>query len=92
MYSNSRVEVWLAAMKWWSNNGPWYGTGIGTWEWIGTYLRNDANQHFLWAHNDFVQMLVEGGVPGFWLLVAVVCHTLWKLRHNTRWYPWGVRT
>jgi O-antigen ligase len=46
---------------------PWFGTGFNTY---GTatvlYQRNDLAAHYVEAHNDYLQILVEGG----WVLAA----------------------
>jgi len=52
---------------------PWLGTGFNTY---GTatvlYQRNDLVSHYLEAHNDYLQILVEGG----WLVAVPVLLTI----------------
>lgn len=76
--SNGRVPAWQAFLDTWWNHFPhWSGTGNGTWEWIGPYIKNSTDQSFIWVHNDYLQMLMENGYIGFTLFVIA---TLFVLR------------
>lgn len=80
--SNGRFEAWQAFFTiWWEHMPKLTGTGIGSWEWIGPFLKNPTGQAFQWVHNDFLQMLMEGGIIGLILLLvatAFVVSASWK--------------
>lgn len=83
--SNGRMPAWKAFMEiWWENMPHWFGTGVGSWEWIGPFLPNPTNTAFPWVHNDFLQMLFEGGIVGCVLLVIATGWVLWKVRYHTK--------
>jgi hypothetical protein len=84
--SNGRMEAWGAFIDvWWEHMPHWLGTGYGSWEWIGPFTNNPTNQAFQWVHNDFLQMMFEGGLLGLICLVyatAWVIGQVWKDRYT----------
>lgn len=79
---NGRLEMWREYYWQFFNHMPlMQGTGIGTWEWIGPFLfKASDGSRFLWVHNDFLQMLFEGGLIGFALMFVVIVEVLWLVR------------
>ena len=61
---------------------PWIGTGFNTY---GTatvlYQRNDLTAHYVEAHNDYLQILVEGGVivaGAILLTILLFAREVWR--------------
>lgn len=84
---NGRYEMWKVLLNAWHEHIPiWTGTGIGSWEWIGIFLYRQPNDgvHYLWPHNDFLQMLFEGGIIGLSLMIAVIIQAMYRLRFKTK--------
>lgn len=60
------------------------GSGLGTFEWLHPIYQaqhTTPSQYFLWAHNEFLQVLYENGVLGLGallVLVVRVVHGAWK--------------
>src|SRR5579875_739511 len=71
-----RIPVWLRSLSIVAHFPIW-GTGYGTFGYIEPMYRPDASSpdtRFLYdhAHNDYLEMLVEGGVVGLGLVLAIV--------------------
>ena len=85
--SGSRWVIWEASLNLLVDS-PWYGNGIGTyWLQYPQYrLPTDAagGQN---AHNDYLQYLIEGGIPALALLTAFIimlCHSWYKFIRNQK--------
>lgn len=77
---NGRFRVWtesLAAIRdFWLT-----GTGLGSFRYVFPIYRGFGGRIFYsWAHNDYLQLLVELGVPGLLLLLWI----LWALKRQAR--------
>lgn len=72
-----RWYIWEGALRLLAE-APWYGQGIGTF-----YLSYQAFRHPLDAsagsnaHNDYLQLLIEAGMPGLLLMLALVVAVAW---------------
>lgn len=87
--SAGRFEQWAVALEWWTKNAnPIFGTGFGTFEWIGPSLRLADNAAFLFMHCEPLQILFEGGILGVFLASALVIRICHRARHR----PWLVST
>lgn len=82
---NGRKPIWQATINL-LHQTPWYGNGIGTfWAMYPQYrLFNDgsAGQN---AHNDYLQYLIETGIPGealLILLVLTIVYSWWRFIKN----------
>jgi hypothetical protein len=78
-----RYVAWKSFMGWWwEHANHWIGTGVGTFEWYGPWIgSNFPNEIFLWMHNEFLQLLFEGGYIGYVLgmiMLAVALVRSWK--------------
>lgn len=71
---NARLPQWEAA---WSlfTSSPWLGTGLGTFSVLYPPLRSEYVSAGKLVHNDYLQLLQEGGI-----LLAVL-FTLWLIWH-----------
>ena len=74
----SRLPLWLRSLPIVANFPIW-GTGYGTFGYIEPMYRPDApstveleSVRFDHAHNDYLEILVEGGVVGFGLIVLAL--------------------
>ncbi len=81
-----RWEIWEGAINLLKDT-PWYGSGVGTY-----WLTHPAYRHIndpssgQNAHNDYLQYLIEAGVPGLILLLLIVGSILffwWKYQKST---------
>ena len=53
-------------------DAPWLGIGLGTyWLYWPTYRHPDDTSGGFYVHNDYLQIWIETGLPGFLLLLAV---------------------
>jgi O-antigen ligase/tetratricopeptide (TPR) repeat protein len=71
-----RVPIWRRSLSIVADFPIW-GTGFGTYGYIEPMYRKDAPSQdarllFDHAHNDYLEILVEGGVVGFCLVLAVL--------------------
>lgn len=72
-----RWYIWEGALRLLAD-APWYGQGVGTF-----YLSYQAYRHPLDAsagsnaHNDYLQLLIEAGVPGLLLMLALIFAVAW---------------
>jgi len=63
---DSRVMVWSEAFEAFKDF-PWFGTGLGTFKFVFPMYSPHGLDHTLvydYAHNDYLQLLLETGVPG----------------------------
>ncbi len=81
---NARAEGWKHYIGWWWDNANHYfGTGIGTFQGMGPLIPEvpKTGEIFLYMHNDYLQMLFEGGFIGlglFILAAVYLLHRTWK--------------
>ncbi len=74
-----RWEIWAGAINLLKDT-PWYGSGVGTY-----WLTHPAYRHIndpssgQNAHNDYLQYLIEAGIPGFLLLVFLTITLIYYL-------------
>jgi len=90
--SNGRLDMWSSYLDQWANHFPFFsGSGFGTWEWIGPFIyKAHDGMRFVWPHNDYLQVLFEGGVIGFALLLAVIVEALLKIRKRPKLFALGL--
>ncbi|HJR01780.1 MAG TPA: hypothetical protein VKA83_09120 [Methylomirabilota bacterium] len=63
----SRLEVWRQGLRVWWDHGIVFGLGPGSWAW---YLPQfDTREHFAQAHQEYLQLLFEGGAVGLGFVV-----------------------
>jgi O-antigen ligase len=64
---NGRAEVWRASVPAWRLS-PWLGTGLGGFAAsVSPFLDRNRGVYFSHAENEYIQLLVEGGVVGLGL-------------------------
>lgn len=68
--AQARLDMWKSAWRAWRDH-PWTGTGLGTYRMQYLHYRVQSEQASSGdlAHNDYVQLLMEGGP---WLLAVIV--------------------
>jgi O-antigen ligase len=67
--SSSRIAVWRACLDM-IGEYPWFGTGLGTFPWsFGPFRPIGVTQRYWEAHNDYLQIITEMGLP---ILVPLV--------------------
>ena len=76
--ANLRLVIWYASFDMWADT-PWFGNGLGTYWLLYPQYRYPADtaagQN---AHNDFLQTLVETGIPGLLLLIMAMALIAWS--------------
>lgn len=69
-WEGGRLEVWknsLAIVR----DYPWLGTGLGSFKWVfPSYQSEDLLMRWDHAHNDYLELAVELGIPGLVLLLV----------------------
>jgi O-antigen ligase len=84
-YGLGRDAIWAGALDL-LQHSPWYGTGVGTY-WLAhpafrTFDDPSSGQN---AHNDYLQYLIEAGIPGLLLLLlSIGLIFFYWLRFNNR--------
>lgn len=69
-------------------DSPWYGIGLGTYYLAWPPYRHPADSSLgFFAHNDYLQLAIEIGLPGLALLVAALVAVLWLLLRMLRTQP-----
>lgn len=74
-----RFLIWQSSWQM-LKDAPWYGIGIGLYGLVYPQYRNVADRsagHF--AHNDLLQLFIETGWPGFFLIAALVVALVWMV-------------
>lgn len=70
---SGRIDQWELLMKWWyENSSILWGTGTGTFQWLGPLVQNKTTNLFIWMHNEYLQILFEQGAIGLLLTCALV--------------------
>lgn len=73
----SRLPMWKAAVAWWNLHGNlWFGTGAGTFFWLGPKMAEFQPPLWFFLHNDWLQILFELGIIGLALSFGVFLQTL----------------
>lgn len=74
--SSGRVPAWIRFFTWWAQNAnALIGTGTGSFQWLGPAIDGflagrKEGEIFMHMHNDWLQVLFEGGIIGFILVVG----------------------
>lgn len=79
----SRMKLWPAILDFWLDNGNfWVGMGLGTFRHFGSVIQTQINVEvghwWLWAHNDWLQILFETGVLGLAASILVLLSAFWR--------------
>lgn len=90
-FSHGRTDIWKATIMAWLN-APLkvflFGFGPSSFRYLFAANFQPANTHdhgiFLEAHNDYLNLIFEGGVLGLVFLIAFLLITLWALKD--RWW------
>jgi len=81
---DDRVQIWADTAKLIASS-PWTGTGLGAYE-HGLYRFKTAlpENAIDFAHNDYLQILAELGIPGALLVGALACSILMRVLSAVR--------
>ena len=70
---SGRFGPWINFVEYWQHNlNIWIGSGSGSFEWLGYEADKNPKSVFLWAHNEYIQVLFEQGLIGFTLLCILM--------------------
>lgn len=89
LFDSGRLTIWKASVTWWwENSSHLIGTGNGTFFSIGPMVQLinhiDPSVLFIWAHNDWLQTLIEQGFIGLFLFMSLFSLSLWRSWQNKR--------
>lgn len=63
--SDTRAQIWRETL-WMIRDFPAFGCGLGSYEWCFQRYKAVAPMHTVdYAHNDYLQVMAEMGIPGF---------------------------
>jgi O-antigen ligase len=86
-HSNVRWEIWQGSINL-LHDTPWYGSGVGTyWLLYPPYRLFSEPAGGQNPHNDYLQYLIEAGIPGLALLVLLIgfiVYSWWKFISNRK--------
>jgi O-antigen ligase len=86
-HSNARWGIWQGSINL-LNDTPWYGSGVGTyWLLYPPYRLFSDPASGQNPHNDYLQYLIEAGIPGLALLVLLmgfIAYSWWKYISNRK--------
>ncbi len=79
----SRLPAWSRTVTL-VKDFPIWGTGYGTFQYVEPVTRRSDDGRVVWehAHNDYLEMLIEAGVPGL-LLTLLVVGLLFRFGYRT---------
>jgi O-antigen ligase len=92
---SQRAAFWKSTARMWLDR-PWIGVGAGAWEvYIALYQGPSANaEPDYYAHNEYLQLLAEYGLPvGGGVLAVLLAYLViaarhtWRLPANAAWAP-----
>jgi O-antigen ligase len=92
---SQRTAFWKSTARMWLDR-PWIGVGAGAWEvYIALYQGPSADEEpDYYAHNEYLQLLAEYGLPvGGGVLAVLLAYLLisarhtWRLPGNATWAP-----
>ena len=79
-----RFLIWDATLAM-LRDAPWWGTGPGTfWLLYPAYRHPEDSSGGFFAHNDYLQILLEAGWPGLVLTLLVIGAAAWTWRRTLR--------
>lgn len=78
-----RLVAWKNYFIWWMNQSNiFFGTGISTFDSICSFIDNGTGLLFVYAHNDYLQLLIDGGIIAVVLFSVYYLSILFKIRKN----------
>lgn len=79
-HEKSRLVIWHGAWHLWQVT-PWYGLGIFNFKhYYPAFSLPGDGSNLEYAHNDFLQLLIETGVPGIVILLGIMVTCVAYLR------------
>ena len=95
IFDDSAMSVFGHGYSWWDilriwRDFPFFGTGLGTFGNISSMYKTTSGQSFFtYAHNDYLQLLSEVGLLGFFCIASFFIFyfrnliRMWLNRHNS---------
>ncbi|KTC76265.1 Lipid A core - O-antigen ligase and related enzymes [Legionella bozemanae] len=79
-HEKSRLVIWEGAWHLWQAT-PWYGLGIFNFkQYYPAFSLPGDGSNLEYAHNDFLQLLIETGIPGIVILLGIMVTCVAYLR------------
>lgn len=70
-HEKSRLVIWQGAWHLWQST-PWYGLGLSNFtQYYKAFSLPGDGSSLAFAHNDFLQLLIETGIPGAVLVLSI---------------------
>ncbi len=86
----TRISIWKSTVKMFLVR-PWLGWGWGTFQYVYPLFKEPGVWYSVpHAHNEFLQLLSEGGVIGFIAVIFCLVWSLWRLVKNYLYSPAGL--
>lgn len=87
-HEKSRLILWQGAWHLWQNT-PWYGLGIFNFKhYYPAFSMPGDGSNLEYAHNDFLQLFIETGVPGsavlMGVLVTIIAYAIRYVKHPSQ--------
>lgn len=81
-----RFVFWPRFLEWWwAESNPYLGAGLGAFRHFGPVVQKMHNltpgSWWIWAHSDFVQIIVETGITGILSVLTLIFYALKKAYH-----------
>lgn len=94
MKDSGRYEIWSTVYGWWSRNvNQWFGIGNGEWIYLGPKIQREfkieTGPPFGWAHNDWLQILIELGYVGLFFTSLLFVYALLRCYIKRRNYEFS---
>lgn len=82
----ARIGLWTATLKMAGDGDLFTGRGPGMWPLLYPYYRGplDSDSAGSFAHNDYLQLLAEQGVPALALALGILALAAWRAWHSLR--------
>ena len=84
-FDADRIAIWRSAWVM-VEQFPWFGVGGGSFQWVFPYFKQAglSDKLYVYAHNDYLQLVVEYGIAGLVIAaLAVVLIVSWVLQAKT---------
>lgn len=73
--SRDQVVIWSLDII---RDFPWTGTGMGSFYTVFPMYSQDDIGFYDYAHNDYIQFMVEAGIPATLLLGSIILYSFWR--------------
>lgn len=81
-WDEARIIAWKNALQV-VRDYPWFGIGLGSFEWVfPAYQSEQLYMYWAHLHQDYLELLVSLGIPGFVFLFLAFAGFAWRFLRN----------